>query len=85
MSERVASDRPIGLKMLAVVGLIALALGIGMSQSFELFRLSNTSYGARYLRGFGLCHFGEKVRPGRGECLVDPRPGTRSRIVRAFR
>lgn len=46
MSERVASDRSIGLKMLAAVGLIALVLGIGMSQSFELFRLSNTSYGA---------------------------------------
>lgn len=46
MSERVASNRPIGLKMLAVVGLISLVLGIGMSQSFDLFRLSNASYGA---------------------------------------
>ena len=46
MSERVARDRPIGMKILAVVGLIALVLGIGMSQSFDLFRLGNASYGA---------------------------------------
>jgi serine protease Do len=46
MSERVASDRSIGLKMLAVVGLISLVLGIGVSQSFDLFRVSNASYGA---------------------------------------
>src|SRR3989304_8735705 len=85
MSERVASDRSIGLKMLAAVGLIALVLGIGMSQSFEFFRLTNTSYGAgatpqgvsgfvRLAKKFGpvVVNVSSTRVPGRGRELFGP-------------